>query len=104
MSEPRELSGFEGGGGEAAGEEVDVKAVADVELLDDNHSGGLREYFGRNSGFRRETYADYHSARPTVLLFTLGLNYPTLFLSWSGSKVYLPRRLAGKVSRSQREG
>ena len=77
-----------------------VEAVADVESLDGNHSDDGREYFGRNVGFLRETYADYGSMRPTILLFAPGVNYPILFLGRSGSRIYLPLRLVGKVSRS----
>jgi len=82
-SELRELPNLEGSFGDAAAEEVDcflgVVAVSDVKPLDGNHSDDCREYFGRNTGFRGETYADCRSARPAVLLPILGVNYLTRF-------------------------
>ena len=50
MSELRELSNFERGFHEAAGEEVNyfsgIKTVTDGGSLDGNHSDDGREYFG----------------------------------------------------------
>jgi len=80
-----------------------VEAVSDVKPLDGNHSDDCGEYFGRNTGFRGETYADCRSARPAVLLPILGVNYLTRFLRRSSSRVDLPQRLVRKVSCSQSE-